>query len=166
MKPRVYLEKIKVQDFEAYYTLAADERVMALITGKALTREETSKKFNSLLENSRLYKSFGCFKVSQRISSVLLGFAKLEIKGENRFEAELGYMLFPEFWGQGYGSEIAEYLMRVAESDPELTRVYAIIDPDHIASKKILLRMGFVSKKKCDIDGGPSEVFGRSLRSR
>jgi RimJ/RimL family protein N-acetyltransferase len=164
MKPRIYLEKLNAQDFGSYYTLAANERVMAMITGKAQTREEALKKFNSLLENSKLFDSFGSFKVSLRISSELLGFAKLEIKGGKRHEAELGYMLKPEFWGLGYGSEIAGYLMKVAEADPELTRVYAIVDPDHIASKKILLRLGFESEKKCDMDGWPSEVFGRDLK--
>jgi len=164
MEPRIHLEKIADQDFEDYYSLAGNEKVMALITGRPQTREEALKKFNSLLENSSLYDSYGSFKVMDRAGSELLGFAKLEIKGNLRSEAELGYMLKPEFWGMGYGSEIAAYLMKKAEADPELTRVYAIIDPQNTASEKILLRLGFVSEKKVNIDGWPSEIFGRKLR--
>ena len=158
------MEKIMAQDFESFYTLAGNAKVMALITGKPQTREEAMKKFNSLLENSSHYDAYGSFMVRELASSELLGFAKLEIKGKLRSEAELGYMLKPEYWGLGYGSETAAYLMKTAEADPELSRVYAIIDPNHVASKKILLRLGFESEQKCEIDGWPSEVFGRMLR--
>jgi RimJ/RimL family protein N-acetyltransferase len=96
-------------------------------------------------------------------SSKLLGFAKLEIKKGNRNEAELGYMLLPEFWGKGFGDEIAKHLLEVAILDPDLKRVYAITDPDNIASRKILLKNGFISEEVGKIDGLPSEVFGRNV---
>lgn len=66
-------------------------------------------------------------------SSKLLGFAKLEITKEKPNEAELGYMLLPEFWGRGLGDEIAKHLLEVAKSDPDLKRVYANTDPDNSA---------------------------------
>lgn len=164
MENRISLQKINEQDFEAYYSLAGNTRVMEKITGKSLTREETQKKFNSLLENGKLHDSYGCFKVSDSTNKELLGFGKLEITEESPFEAELGYLLEPEFWGRGYGSEIASQLMKKAESDPELTRVFAITDPGNMGSRKILLRLGFVSEQKCDMDGLPSEVFGKKLK--
>jgi len=51
----------------------------------------------------------------------------------------------------------------MAKSDPELNRIYAIIDPDNTASRKILLKNGFVSEEVGKIDGLPSEVFGRKV---
>jgi hypothetical protein len=51
----------------------------------------------------------------------------------------------------------------VAKSDPILNRVYAITDPDNIASRKILLNNGFVSEEVGEIDGLASEVFGRTV---
>jgi len=163
MKPRIYLEKLRSQDFEIFYTLTGNEKVMAMITERALSKEEALKKFNYFLENNELHKSFGSFKVYEVISSKLLGFAKLEIKNENRNEAELGYMLLPEFWGRGFGNEIAEHLLEVAKSDPDLNRIYAITDPDNTASRKILLKNGFASEEVGKIDGLPSEIFGRKL---
>jgi len=164
MEPRIHLVKITDQDFEDYCSLAGDEKVMAMITGRAMTREEARAKFNALLASGPLHESYGCFMVLDRSESELLGFAKLEIREGNRGEAELGYMLKPESWGLGYGGEIAAYLMKTAEADPELSRVYAIIDPANTASKKILIRQGFLSVQKVDIDGWPSEIFGRKLR--
>ena len=163
MKRRIYLEKLLPQDFESFYNLTGNEKVMAMITERALSKEEALKKFNYFLENNELHKSFGSFKVLEVGSSRLLGFAKLEITKEKPNEAELGYMLLPEFWGRGLGSEIAKYLLEVAKSDPDLKRVYAITDPDNIASRKILLKNGFVSEEVGQIDGLPSEVFGRRV---
>jgi len=103
--------------------------------------------------------------VFERSSSQLLGFAKLEIKGANHREAELGYMLLPEFWGKGYGSEIARLLMEIAKSDTDLSRIYANVDPNNMASRKILLHLGFVSEEYNEIDGLPNETFGRQLHT-
>jgi len=163
MKSRIYLEKLLRQDFESFYALTGNGKVMAMITERPLSKEEALKKFNYFLENNKLHKSFGSFKVFEVEDSGVLGFAKLEITDENRYEAELGYMLLPEFWGRGYGNEIAEHLIKVAKSDPLLKRVYANTDPDNIASRKILLKNGFTSEKVGRIDGLPSEIFGREL---
>jgi len=164
MKAQVYLEKMLPQDFEAFYALAGNEQVMELITGRALTKEEALVKFSSLLKNNKLHESLGSFMVLDMTESKLLGFAKLEITEENPEDAELGFMLLPEFWGKGYGREIAEQLMGVAELHPNLSRVYANIDPDNTASRKILLRFGFVSEMIGEIDGLPSEILGRKLK--
>lgn len=163
MKTRFYLEKLSSEDFEAFYTLAGNEQVMKMITGKPQTREEARAKFNALLGNQRWKASLGSFMIFQQGSSELMGFAKLEIRAEKQYEAELGYMLLPKFWGSGYGTEIAEFLLRRAESDPDLTRIYALVDPANTASRKILLRLGFNSEKSGHMDGLPTEIFGRSI---
>lgn len=160
MKHRIYLEEMQPHDFEAFYAMVSNEKIMARITERALTREEALRKFNELLRNSDLHESFGSYMVLDRSSSRLLGSAKLEITPENQQEAELGFMLLPEFWGKGYGTEIAEILMEIAIKDPQLRRVYANIDPDNKASRKILINMGFTSEMVGEIDGLPSEILG------
>ncbi len=77
-------------------------------------------------------------------------------------EAELGYMLFPEHWGKGYGSEIAEILIRKANRTA-VKRLTAIIDPKNIPSRKILINNGFISLKLCEIEGLPGEILSKEL---
>ena len=107
MKARIYLEKLLPQDFESFYALTGNEKVMAMITERPLSKKEALKKFKYFLENNELHISLGSFKVLEVGSSKLLGFAKLEITTEKPEKAELGYMLLPEFWGLGFGNEIA-----------------------------------------------------------
>ena len=164
MDARFYLKKLSAGDFEAFFSFAGNEQVMKMITGKSQTREEARAKFNALLGNQRWKESLGSFMIFQHESSDLMGFAKLEIKAEKQYEAELGYMLLPQFWGYGYGTEIAECLLKRAESDPDLKRVYALVDPANKASRKILLRLGFNSEKSGQMDGLPTEIFGMSLK--
>lgn len=163
MEPGIYLQKLLPQDFESFYAMTGNKKVMAMITGRPLSVEEARKKFDYFLENNKLHLSFGSFKVLEAPGSKLLGFAKLEIKKEKPEEAEIGYMLLPEFWGRGLGNEIAETLMEIARADPNLTRVYANTDPNNHASRKILIKQGFTSEEINELDGLPNELFGRNI---
>lgn len=165
MERRIFLEKLRSQDFDLYFTLVGNEQVMAMITERALNKDEALEKFNFYLHNNELHPSFGTFKVFEVKSRALLGMAKLEIQEGRRNEAELGYLLRPEFWGKGFGNEIAEVLLEVALADSELTRIFAITDPANIASRKILLNNGFVSEEVGVMDDLPSEIFGLELDS-
>ena len=163
MKDRIRLKKIVPEDLESFCAMVGNEKVMAMITERVLTREEARKKFGKMLQNSGLDPLYGSFRIVEKKSSELIGFAKLEITREHRDEAELGFMLLPVFWGLGLGSEIARILLGVAQSDPRLKRVYAIIDPNNEASRKILVNNGFKSEKVGEIDGQPGEILTLSV---
>ena len=163
MKDRIRLKKIVSEDFESFSAMVGNEKVMDMITERALTREEARKKFDDMLQNSELNPLYGSFRVVEKKSAELIGFAKLEITREKMDEAELGFMLLPVFWGLGLGSEIARILLGVAQSDPRLKRVYANIHPNNEASRKILVNNGFKSEKVGEIDGLPGEILALSV---
>ena len=83
---------------------------------------------------------------------------------DNFTEVEVEYSLLPEYWGKGYGSEIAENLLKKVEETKGMQRATAIIDPNNIASKKIVLKNGFTSCKLYEIDdGSPAEMFSKKV---
>jgi len=163
MKDRIRLKKIVSEDLESFCAMVGNEKVMAMITERALTRAEAEKKFGNMLQNSGLDPLYGSFRVVEKKSTDLIGYAKLEITWEKRDEAELGFMLLPVFWGLGLGSEIARILLDVAKSDPRLKRVYAHIDPNNEASRKILVNNGFKTEKMGEIDGLSGEILALSV---
>ena len=71
-------------------------------------------------------------------------------------------MILPEFWGQGYGKEIAGLLTEKAQK-LELKQLKAIIDPNNVPSKKILTYLGFKTEKVCILDGLPGEIMYKIL---
>ena len=83
------------------------------------------------------------------------------MKAAEADQAELGYILAPEYWGKGIASRIASLLVVRAERQPALRSLFAIIDPANVPSRKILINNGFVLKEFKDFDGLPGEVLER-----
>ncbi len=57
--------------------------------------------------------------------------------------AELGYMLKPTLWGNGYASEAVRGVLRFGIDRMNLYRVEAELDPRNTASARLLERLGF-----------------------
>lgn len=164
MVSRIYIEKfLSEEDFEYYFSLVANEKVMAMVTERAIHLMEAKNNFKLLLKKNRLHKDFGNFKVFETTTNEFIGLAKLEINESDPRETELGYLLLPKFWGKGYGSEVAKLLLNKSEESKVLHVIKAIIDPKNIASKKILLNNGFISEKICEIDGLPGEILSKNI---
>jgi ribosomal-protein-alanine N-acetyltransferase len=156
------LAKFTVNDFELYYSLVSNEKVMAMITENAIPLEVAREKFNKMIKRNALFAKYGSFKVYSNTTNEFLGSGNLTINKNNDNEAEIGYMLLPKYWGKGFGSQIANTLVERA-MDGGLKKLTAIIDPNNVASRKILISLGFHSLKVCEIDGLPGEIFYKNL---
>ena len=159
----VYIVKFESQDFSEYFQLVSDPSVMKMITERAIPVDEARIDFEQLMERNKLNKNFGNFKILTVSSNEFVGLAKLELNEENKVEAELGYMILPLYWGKGIASHVARKLVGHAKQQKSLERVMAIIDPENIPSRKILINNGFVSKEFKDYDGLPGEILELEL---
>lgn len=153
------LRKFTPHDFEDYFRLVGNARVMAMITERALPKDEARDDFNDRLSRNSIAEDFGYYKITDAASGAFIGLAKLEVEQADSGEAELGYILLPEYWGQGIGSRVAKQLVGRARKLPGLKRLFAIIDPNNIPSRKILTNNGFVSEVFRDFDGLPGELL-------
>jgi len=162
MASRIYFKKFISQgDFKYYSTLVFNEKIMLMNYGRVFTLEEAIKTYKRVLDNNEIHKDFGSFKVFEKSTNNFMGLGGLEIN-EDLTEAELEYLLLPEYWGKGYGSEIAKKLLAVAKETKSIKEVTAIIEPKNIASKKILLNNGFKSQKIFEIeDNSLAEMFSK-----
>ena len=161
---RIDIRKFSEKDFKEYFQLVSNEKIMSMITGRALQREEAEKRYERLLRGNKIHEAFGSFMIFEKKSGCYIGYGKMVPDAEKKTEAETGYMLFPEYWGRGYATEITKLLVEKAEKTGILDRVTAIIDPENTASRNVLLKNGFISEKICDIDGLPGEVLGKKLK--
>lgn len=76
-------------------------------------------------------------------------------------EAEVEYLLMPEHWGKGYGSEIAQALVNLGTQVDKIHSLIAIIDPENIASQRILEKQGFKWDYVGDNIGLPAAYYKR-----
>ena len=58
-------------------------------------------------------------------------------------EPELGFALGKQHWGQGIATEVARAATRFGFEVANLDRIRAVVDPDNIASWKVLTKIGF-----------------------
>jgi len=155
----IKLEKFHAQDFDDYFQLVGNEEVMAMITERAIPIDEAEQDFQLLLANNQLHPNFGHFKILDASTNEYIGLAKLEIKSLSDREAELGYMLLPSFWGKGIARKVSQHLLEDAKSQNLINKIFAIIDPKNIASRKILTSQGFIHKEFKDYDGLSGEIL-------
>lgn len=67
-------------------------------------------------------------------------------------------MILPKHWGKRYRSKIAKELMNIAKQT-DINVLKAIIDPNNIPSRKLLINVGFTTEKVCKIDELPGAIL-------
>ncbi|MEG1256214.1 GNAT family N-acetyltransferase [Clostridium sp.] len=165
MKNRICFEKFLSEDeFHYFLDLATNEKVEVMNYGRVFTLEEAKQIYEGMLKKNRIHESFGFFKVFLQGTNTYIGLGALLVNNDLS-EGELEYMLLPEYWGQGYGSEIARELLKKAENTKSIQQIEATIDPNNTGSKKILLNNGFVSCKLYENpeDGSLVEMLSKKM---
>lgn len=155
--------KFEEADFDDFFSLISNEDVMKQIIGRPHTLEEAQEIFKNMLENNRLHPQCGTYKVTGKEDNTFIGFVKLELEEATSNEAEIGYMFMPQHWGKGYGNKAAEYVIHLAENIKQLTKLTANIDPENVASRKVLTNHGFESERFYEWQGLPAEWLTRSI---
>ncbi|MGG1168496.1 GNAT family N-acetyltransferase [Bacillus mycoides] len=154
----LYFNKFEATDFNLYFQLVSNEKVMAQITERTIPLGEAQNDYKKLLKRNKKHRLFGSYKVYDSITNEFIGLGHITVNEADFKEAELGYMILPEHWGKRYGSCIAKELINIAKQT-DVSLLKAIIDPSNIPSRKILLNVGFTSEKVCEIDGLPGEIL-------
>ena len=134
---------------------------MRLITGRAYNKSEATARFEEVININSNNIETGYFKVILKSTGEPVGIAKIILTKDD--EAEIGYVILPDFWGKGFGSEISMKLVELSKSLQEIKSLIAIIDPENHASKKILVKCGFLLEKEGLIDGLPGEIYRLNL---
>ncbi len=119
------------------------------------------------LENSIRHWSefgFGVWILRDRQTGRLAGRALLRhVPIDGMDEIEVGYGLFPEFWGRGLATEIAAAIVRMAFDDLGLPSVIALTVPDHVKSQRVMTKVGMTYERHV-MHAGLQHVLYRARR--
>lgn len=144
MKSELQLLKYVWEDFPGYRSLVADDQVMKYITGKGMSEKQAREKFTSILQINEEDDLLGYFKVIDHDAG-LIGDCKLVRYKYDRSVLEIGYLLKHTYWNRGFGTKICEKLLAQAGEVAPYDDVIGVIDPDNMASKRLLQKFGFES---------------------
>ena len=87
----------------------------------------------------------------------LIGWAGVGPLEPDESEIEIAYGIARDHWGQGYATEAAQAVLDYAFDTIGLKRLVAVVDPENMASVKVLENIGMTLEKK--LAGLPQE-FG------
>jgi RimJ/RimL family protein N-acetyltransferase len=142
LTPRLKLRPIQISDLDVYARLLGDFTVTRLIGGPK-TREFMAEKIVKDAATWAQY-GYGRFIIELRSQPEAIGMCgvwKSSID-ELHFD-EIGYAIFPPVWSQGYTTEALAATVDFAHNTANLSQLTALVSPENVSSKKVLLKNGF-----------------------
>ena len=76
----------------------------------------------------------------------------------------IGYSLHPQYWGQGFATEIVAYLVPYCREQLHLEKIGATCDTRNIASQHVLEKNGFVQTARREKDFMQKKVWRDTFR--
>lgn len=132
----MYIQLIKEEDYHYFESLYKNEKVTKMITGYPLSNQQIQERFLKVMSFNH-DQGYGYYLVFVDYQCIGIGCLK---PFDN--DVEVGYMLYPQYWNQGYGSQVCQLLIEKALFYG-FKRMVAYIDPQNEASRKILYKNQF-----------------------
>lgn len=79
-------------------------------------------------------------------------------------QALIGYLLHPQYWNQGFATEIVAYLLHYCRQQLQLETIGATCDTRNIASQKVLEKSGFIQIARKEKDFKQKNVWRDTFR--
>jgi RimJ/RimL family protein N-acetyltransferase len=108
---------------------------------------------------------FGLWHVTRRADGAPVGMCGL-LRRDILPDADVGYALLPEFWGQGYAFEAADATLRHGAGKFGLTRVIGVVSEGNTPSIRTLEKLGMSFERMFSMRPGEPDVrlYGRTLQ--
>ncbi|MEE5113720.1 GNAT family N-acetyltransferase [Pseudomonas alliivorans] len=140
---RLVLRDFEVADVPALAGILGDPHVMRYSVRGVLSEQATGEFVRNCMHAYRV-DGFGPQAVIEVETNRLIGFCGLNAEQVDQvMEVEIGYRLAPSYWGRGLASEAALATLRHGFQTLQLTSVIAIVQPENIASVRVLHKAGF-----------------------
>lgn len=141
--PRLLLEDLAPADLPGLQRIARDREVMKYV----LIWLENDEQVNGFLQHAvdeAGSKDRLDYVLAVRMPQTreFLGLTFIEIDPHLMSTAEIGYILLPEFWKNGYASEILRALLSFGFGTLALHRVYGKCDDLNLASAHVMEKCG------------------------
>jgi len=143
---RLLARKPVKDDFDLVFRLYQNPQVMRTLGG-ILPKDAAYEKF---IWNLSLWEKngFGQWLWFEKKSDLFVGRAGLrqfkmpEIQKHGDI-VELGYVLFPQFWGKGLATEIAQASIKIAFHFLQINELVAFMLTTNLASQRVVEKTGF-----------------------
>jgi RimJ/RimL family protein N-acetyltransferase len=139
---RLVCERFTIAHTEELGVMDRDQAVQVWLFGKTYTPQETRARAKRRVA---YWKEWGAgdYLVRPAAGGGFVGFAGF-FPSDRPGAIAIGYALRPEYWGRGYGTELARELTRTAAGFG-CAEIVATVLPSNAASRSVLEKTGFVA---------------------
>ena len=150
---RLFIRPFKGDDLDGFYAFMSDEEATKylLFTAEQKTFEGTKELLDKTIANYDNEEQIYALAVERKADGNFIGSVGLgpDRKGSGY---QMFWLILPEYWRKGYGSEATKKLLEYAFSILGLEMVTAYSHPDNIASERLALKLGMVNNGIVDIE--------------
>ena len=150
---RLRLEPLDVSRLDEFVALTADPDTMRYwAPGGPFGRDEAERNFAASLERIRKH-GFGRRWIVRKENGAGMGFTETKYFGHScddvsPDEVEIGWMLTPSAWGQGYATEAGNAICDEAFDRLKLESIVAEHHPANAASRRIMEKLGMAFERE------------------
>ena len=146
---RLLLREIEASDWEAVCDYQVDPRYRRYYPWIPDVREEVQRLVDAFIHWQQDQPRYRFqLAITLRVDRCLIGTCGIRATKVNRQEAELGYELNPDYWGQGYATEAAHAMLTFGFGTLHLQRVWAQCVAENEASVRVLERLGMRQEQR------------------
>ena len=143
---RLVLKRITNEDANQVFELRSNPETMKYIPRPLVKNTEDALEHIAMIDD-KIETNVGInWGITFKDNSKLLGIIGYYRMQPDNYRAEIGYILLPEYHGKGIIPEAVNRLIRYGFDDLKLHSIEAIIDPENLASEKVLQKCGFVKE--------------------
>ena len=143
---RLLLRRLDSNDADEVLALRGNPETMKYIPRPLAMSKEDALGHIAMIEDKIVNNTGINWGITIKGNSKIIGIiGHYKISPENH-RAEIGYMSFPEVNGKGYMSEAIKAVVAYGFDQLNLHSIEAIIDPENIASERVLQKNGFVKE--------------------
>ena len=143
---RLLLRRIDNNDVDEVLALRGNPETMKYIPRPLAKSKEDALEHIAMIED-KIVNNIGInWGITIKGNSKIFGIiGHYRIQPENH-RAEIGYMSLPETNGKGYITEAIKVVVEYGFEQMKLHSIEAVIDPNNIASERVLQKNGFVKE--------------------
>ncbi|WP_197035461.1 GNAT family N-acetyltransferase [Paenibacillus sp. UNC451MF] len=144
---RIYLREFNLPDWVGVHAYASQERVCRFQPWGP-NDEEQSKSFvkQVMVDAEQMPRTRFVFAIVERATEKMIGAGEFNIRSMNDRSGEIGYIVNPDYWGQGIATETAKLLVNFGFEESQMHRIYATCDPRNVGSSKVLTKIGMTQE--------------------
>ena len=139
---RLLLRKIKITDAQDMYDYASRPEVTRYLLWSEHSDIAFTKRYIAYLDAQYRAGEFYDFAIIDRESKKMIGTCGFTRLDGDKNEGEIGYVLHPSFWGQGYATEAVAAIIRFGFEKLRLHRIEGRYMANNTPSRRVMEKCG------------------------